>query len=152
MKDENLAIIKEASTAFSHNNIPKLLEKLANDVDWMIAGPPGILPYAGEYHGRQQVAASVAAWHQAEEIEAFEPTHFISDQDMVIVLGTYRAIIKSTRRLINIHWAHVYTLRAGLIVRFRGFLDTFAASECYTRPAMRAAAAGARAWGRPRLL
>ncbi len=152
MKEENLTIVKEASAAFSHNNIPRLLEKLAEDVDWMIAGPQSILPYAGEHHGRQQVAASVAAWHQAEEIEAFEPKNFISDGDVVIVLGTYRAIIKSTRRLLNIQWAHVYTIRGGKIIRFRGFFDTFAASESYTRPVMRAAAGSGRAWGTPRLL
>ena len=155
MEQSTLATIEEAYAAFSRSDIPALLDTLADGVDWLIPGPPNILPYAGPRRGRQQVAAFFESLHDTEEIELFRANDFIEGEDEVIVLGDYRARVKSTGRILSLQWVHVLTLSNGKIDRLRGFFDTAAAVAAHTGIAAQKIAAAAshrRDWGASRIL
>lgn len=126
MEHQNLATVEEAYAAFSRNDIPALLDVLADNVDWLMPGPPNLLPYAGPRRGPQQVAAFFEALNEAEEIELFKANDFIEGENKVIVLGSYRARARVTGRVISLQWVHVVTLCSGKIDRLHGFFDTAA--------------------------
>ena len=155
MEGQNLDTIEEAYEALFHNDIPTLLDMLADSVDWLMPGPPNILSYAGPRRGRRQVAAFFEALHENEEVELFRAKEFIEGENKIIVLGDYRARVKSTGRMISLQWAHVLTICHGKIDRWGCFFDTAAVVAAYTRTAaQRVASVGSpgRGWGVSQLL
>jgi ketosteroid isomerase-like protein len=76
----------------------------------------------------------------AEEIERFEPKEFLAQGEKVVVLGTYRARVKTTGRIVESDWVHVHILRDGKVQEFREFCDTAAAVEAYRAEKPRSAA------------
>lgn len=63
---------------------------------------------------------------QSQEIVEFQPQQFIAQDDAVVVLGLFDMRVKATGRLSRSEWAHVWTLRDSLIVRYQEQVDTAA--------------------------
>lgn len=42
--------------ALGQGNLPSLLNLLAENIEWSVAGPPDEMPLAGTHHGHNQVA------------------------------------------------------------------------------------------------
>jgi ketosteroid isomerase-like protein len=155
MEGQNLDTVEEAYEALFHNDIPTLLDLLADGVDWLMPGPQNILSYSGPRHGRQQVATFFEALHKNEEVELFRANEFVEGENKIIVLGDYRARVKLTGQMISLQWAHVLTVCHGKIDRWRGFFDTATVVAAYTRTAaQKIASAGSpeRSWGASRVL
>ena len=140
-EQENMQTVQEAYAAFGRGDIQGVLNTVADNVDWFMSGPTDIIPFAGQYKGRDQVAQFFAKLGEAEEVERFEPREFIAQGDKVIALGNYRGRIKSTGRINDIDWVHVFTLRDGKIVGFRQNYDTAATVETYRATSAQAAQA-----------
>jgi ketosteroid isomerase-like protein len=109
-------------------------------VEWFIPVPPQILQYAGQRRGREGVAQFFSLLDGAEEIERFEPKEFLAQGEKVVVLGTYRARVKTTGRIVESDWVHVHILRDAKVQEFREFCDTAAAVEAYRAEKPRSAA------------
>jgi uncharacterized protein len=124
-ENDNLRNVQQMYAAFARGDIATLLDAVADDVDWQWLGPTG-LPYAGLRRGRTEVAQFFSAIDQAIEVQQFEPREFIAQNDRVVVLGHERSRVRSTGRTFEQEWAHVYSLRDGKVVRFRGYEDTAA--------------------------
>jgi uncharacterized protein len=129
---DNIKVVQENYAAVGRGDISALLDLLTEDVDWKMAGPP-IIPWAGARRGRQQVGEFFALLGQALEFQQFEPREFIAQGDTVVVLGYERSLVKSTRRIFEQDWAHVYTLRGGRIAKCRIYEDTAAQVEALHR-------------------
>jgi uncharacterized protein len=128
--EANVQAVQELYAAFGRGDIETVLDGFAEDVEWVIPGPADI-PFAGQRHGREQVAQFFRELEQAEEIQEFEPQEYIAQADKVVVLGHYRARIKSTGRTVEGDWAHVLTLKQGRVARFREFTDTATMAAAY---------------------
>lgn len=63
------------------------------------------------------------------DIQDFRPSHFLTQADKVVVLGTSRERPKGTGRLVHFRWVHVFTLRDGRIVQFEEPADVSALVE-----------------------
>ena len=59
-------------------------------------------------------------------IQRFEPTAFIADGDRVLVLGSETARVKATGKVLEIEWAHAFTLSNGKVTAFHEYVDTAA--------------------------
>ena len=116
---------------FGQGDIPGTLRLLTDDVDWWVAGPEEILPWAGTCRGRKQVGRFLVALTETLEIQAFEPRMFVAQGETVVVLGRELARVKPTDRLCETEWVMVFTLRAGKIARFRQYHDTAAWVAAY---------------------
>jgi ketosteroid isomerase-like protein len=130
MPEANVQAVQQLYDAFRRGDIKAVLDGFAEDVEWVIPGP-SIIPHAGPRHGREQVAQFFRELEQAEEIQEFEPQEYIAQSDKVVVLGHYRARIKSTGRTTESDWAHVLTLTQAKVTRFRVYTDTAAAEAAY---------------------
>ena len=58
------------------------------------------------------------------EYTTFEPREFIAQGDQVVVIGSERARVKATGRVVDTDWVMVFTIRDGKVVRFRDYYDT----------------------------
>jgi ketosteroid isomerase-like protein len=132
-------VVEGAYDAFGRRDIPDLLGRLTDDVEWSTPGEAVGIPYAGPKRGRDEVAGFFQALAGAEEITDFRPREFIAQGDKVVVLGNYKGHVISTRREYDIDWIQVFTVRDGKISGFREFLDTAALAECYRAAAGQAA-------------
>jgi uncharacterized protein len=129
-EQQNVQIVKDAYTAFQRGDVPAILALLRDDVTWELPGPAEI-PYAGLRHGREGAAEFFRLLSESDEVLGFEPQRFLADGDLVIVLGTYEARIKSTGRVAKTDWVHVFELRDGKAVSWREYFDSAAWAQAY---------------------
>jgi ketosteroid isomerase-like protein len=125
-EQENVQVVQRLYAAFQQGDFAAFLNTLADEVKWFVPGPKQILPWAGLRKGREQVAQFFTEYAQTAEIQQFEPREFIAQGERVVVLGYRRDRVKATGRSFESEWAQVFSLRAGKIVNFRGYIDTAA--------------------------
>jgi uncharacterized protein len=150
--DNNVKTVKDAYLAYQDQNIPALLRFLTDDVRWFEIGPQDLIPTAGTREGRKQVEEFFATLEASEEVQSFKPQHFVAQGDTVVVLGELKSRVRSTGRVINSPWVHVFTLSGGKISEFRSFYDTAAAMTAYGAVQASTAKAGTSSTRRPAIL
>ena len=119
----NVRVVEGMFSSLSRGDIPGVLDRLSDDVEWRIAGPAE-LPVAGVHRGRDEVARFFRDFGQAAEFEVFEPREYLAKGDKVIVLGHERQRLRATGRVVETDWAMVFVLRDGRITRFRNYVDS----------------------------
>ena len=126
IEQENVQSVQSVYAAFGRGDIQAVLEALTDDVEWVLPGPPAVLPFAGGRSGREQVSQFFVVLAETLTFEQFEPREFIAQGDKVVVLGRSRDRMKATGRVVENEWAAVFTLRAGKIARYQVYEDTAA--------------------------
>lgn len=121
----NVDVVQGTYEAFGRGDIPALLGLLTDDVEWTFQGP-SMIPFAGPRRGRKGVAEFFSLLGETIEFQQFEPRKFVAQGDTVVVVGYERNLIKPTGRSFEQEWAHVYTLRDGMVAKGRFFEDTAA--------------------------
>ena len=125
-EQENVRAVLAAYAAFGRGDIQAILDSLTDDVEWVLPGPPEVLPFAGVRRGRGQVAQFFAALDATLVFELFEPREFVAQNDKVVVLGRSRDRMRRTGRVVENEWAAVFKLRGGKIARYQVYEDTAA--------------------------
>jgi hypothetical protein len=54
--EENVKTVQEGYAAFGRGDVPAILELLTDDIEWIEPGPPDVIPVAGTYRGKDEVA------------------------------------------------------------------------------------------------
>ena len=121
-------LIQDAYACFGRGDIPALLALTTPDVDWQFHGDHGA-GYTGRVRGHAQLAEWFGEVARLDDIQAFEPREFLAGADHVTVIGHERTIARTTGRVFETPWVHVWRLREGRIAGFTGFFDTQAAAE-----------------------
>ena len=137
-EQENVQTVKEAYAAFERGDITSLLNLVSEDVEWHMPGPSDIIPFAGEFRGREGVGRFFAALGGAEDVEIFEPREFVAQGDKVVVMGRYRGRIKANGQVDDIEFVHVFNVRDGHITNYRQYNDTAPTVAAYSASAARA--------------
>lgn len=127
---DNTRLVQEAYGAFGRGDIPAVLDRLTDDIEWHLTGPKE-LPLAGTRRGRKEVAEFFSRLNELEEILAFEPKEFIAEGDTVAAVVHYRTRVKSTGRIVQSDLVQIFSVQNGKITRFRQFYDTAAAHYGY---------------------
>jgi ketosteroid isomerase-like protein len=130
---QNTEIVQRMYHAFVEGDIGTVLAHLADDVEWVVPGPAE-LPYAGTYHGREEVAQFFHRLGESTDFEEFAPYEYIAQGDRAVALGTDRERSRATGRATENRWAMTFTLRDGRVSHFASYHDTAAATAIH-RPA-----------------
>ena len=125
MTEENLSVIRQGYEAFGRGDMDAMLQSFDEQITWVTPGPPD-LATSGKRTGRQEVAGFFASVNQLFDIQRFEPREFIARGDLVVVLGSETAAARSTGKVIELDWVHVFTMRNGKVTAFQEFFDTAA--------------------------
>jgi hypothetical protein len=133
-EQRNLETVRSAYAAFTRGDVQGVLDLLTDDVEWELPGPSQI-PYAGIFHGKNDVAEFFRILAQTEDVEQFQPQRFFSDGDMVIVTGRYAARVKNTGKNATTDWVHAFTFRNGKVARWREYFDTASFAKAYEKAA-----------------
>jgi ketosteroid isomerase-like protein len=124
-EQDNIRVVREMFAAFVRGDAQAVLDTLADDVEWRLAGPTQVT-YAGIRRGKDKVADFFKVIAEASEFEQFEAEEFLAQGDKVVAFGHERQRIKSTGQVVENDWAMVFTLRDGKIARYRNYVDTAA--------------------------
>lgn len=127
---ENKQLVMQGYQKFLNKDINGLLELFTDDIEW-IGAKAEELPFAGDYHGKNEVVQYFTQLEQAQEAQMYEPRDFIAEGDKVVVTGQSRWTVKSTGQTYDNPWVHVFTLRDGKVARFVQYNDTAAAAKAY---------------------
>jgi hypothetical protein len=61
---------------------------LADDVEWLVAGPSAILPWAGTFQGKEEVSRWFQLLRETMEYEQFDVREFIASGDTVVLIAS----------------------------------------------------------------
>jgi ketosteroid isomerase-like protein len=123
-------LVMQAYQMYQDKNIKGLLALFQDDIEW-IGTESDYIPFAGNYHGKDQVAQFFSKLEQAQDVIRFEPQTYIAEGDKVAVTGIASWNVKATGQTYDDPWAHVFTIRDGKISRFQHYDHTAAAEAAY---------------------
>jgi ketosteroid isomerase-like protein len=129
---QNKQLVMRVYEMYKNKDIKGILALCDEKIEW-IAPDSDYIPFAGSFHGRDQVAQFFSKLEQSQDVIRFEPQNFIAEGDKVAVTGAASWHAKSTGLTYDSPWAHVFTLRDGKIARFEQYSHT-AAAEAAFRP------------------
>jgi ketosteroid isomerase-like protein len=119
LRNENIAVVRRLYEA--HGNPEIVRQLLAPDVRWEVV--PGF-PYSDVYHGPKGVFDFFTRLFGDFEDWHTEPSELFETADRIIGIGIYSARAKATGKTFKAQFAHVWTLRDGVIVRLQQCADT----------------------------
>ena len=121
---ENLEIIREIYDAVGRGDVPAILDRVTDDVDWSAEADSRAAPWYGPRAGQAGVAAFFRDLADSIEITEFTPHGFAAGQDDVhlLVRWTFRSLATGREASMTMH--HYWRLRDGKIEYFRGSEDT----------------------------
>ncbi len=108
-----------------HGDEP-LLPALADDVEWWVAGPPNILPWAGTFRGRDAVERWFTELNELMDYRSFEATEFFADGDTVVVVHQASGVAKPTGAAFETEIVRIWTVRDGEVSRVGSYYDRHA--------------------------
>ena len=119
IESKNIVAVRRFYEARGNPEIVKTL--LAPDVRWeVVAG----FPHSGVYQGLNGVFDFFTRLFGDFEDWRTEPSEILAAGDRVIGLGFYSARSKATGRSFKARFAHVWTMRDGVIIRLQQCADT----------------------------
>jgi ketosteroid isomerase-like protein len=120
-KTENKNIVAVRRLYEAHGNPDIVKTVLAPDVRWEVVEG---FPHSGVYQGLNGVVDFFTRLFGDFEDWHTEPAEIFEAGDRVIGLGFYSARAKATGRRFEARFAHVWTVRDGVIVRLQQCADT----------------------------
>jgi len=116
----NVAVVRRLYEARGNPEI--ISQVLARDVRWEVVDG---FPYGAVYEGLDSVLRDFFG-RLFTDIDEFvaEGSEFFESGDHVIALGNYSGHARKTGKRFTARFAHVWTLRDGLIVRLQQCADT----------------------------
>ena len=124
-EQENLHIVQRIYRAIVEGDIPTRLSLVTDDFDLTFFGSEKIR-WAGRWRGKDGLGRFLGTIAEALEFQVFSPDEFIAAGNNVVVLGHERCRVRATGKVVDASWAHVWTVRGGLICRHLEYSDTAA--------------------------
>ena len=124
----NAATVQELYAAFGRGDVPSILAKLAEDVEWEYAASPSTeVPWLQPRRGRAAVAGFFEAL-VALEFKKFQPTQMLESGNTVVALLDIEATVKATGKPLNeTDEMHLWRFNDdGSVASFRHGSDTYA--------------------------
>jgi uncharacterized protein len=124
---DHIATVKEIYAAFGRGDIPAILDRVADDVDWdpapTSAREAGV-PWLAHRSGRDGVAEFFASLAPLE-FPRFEPHTFLADDDRVAAIIRVEIRVKASGHTIAEDEIHLWTFDgAGMVCAFQHVVDT----------------------------
>lgn len=122
---DNLKTIEEIYTAFGRGDIPAILGRLAEGVEWEYGTAPNGVPWLQPRRGRGEVAAFFESLRLLD-IRKFAPKTLIEGRGVVVALIDVELTVKKTGKpIVEEDEVHLWHFDAeGRVIRFRHRVDT----------------------------
>ena len=119
------ALVHELYDAYARGDSERVAQLIDDDIDWIIHGPVQVFPFLGPRRSKAEVLKTLADIADGYAIERYEPEIVIVDEDRAAVLSNVALRQRATNRMLSVRLANFLRFRAGKLVEFREFSDTF---------------------------
>lgn len=118
----NLKAIKEHYAGSDAKDLDAMMAPVTGETEWTeMAG----FPYAGTYVGPDQIVAGVFVQIDRDWRDyRFELERLVDGGDVIVGIGTYSGVCRSSGKDVRARVTHVWTMRDARVVRFEQFTDT----------------------------
>ena len=125
---KNIQVVQQLLIALRRGDIPGVLDKLADDVQWRAWGPAERPPGLETLYGKVQVGKFLAELKD-RDFQEFEPQEFVAQGEQVMVLGQASQPIQRNSQIVPLDWVMVFELDGNKIVRYQYCDDAVVAIE-----------------------
>lgn len=125
-------LVEKMYHAFVQGTLEILYDALDENVEWAVHGTSDI-PFAGTFHGVSEVKRFISILAETTDVTRFDVERFITQDDTVVVTGSESVRIKDTGKTANLHWADIWTVKNGKIVKFQEYGANAEMAEAYRR-------------------
>lgn len=129
-EQKNTQLIKHAYSAFQKGDVPTILKMISSDFEWSSPELKDV-PFSGSFRGREKMAEYFKSIGENLDILRFEPQNFIAQNDIVVVLGEEQCRVKSTGKVYQNKWSHVFMVRNGIIMKGTEYSNTIAVMSAF---------------------
>ena len=121
----NISTIQELYNAFRRGDIPMILSKLSDEIEWEYGVISTTVPWLQRGVGHEGASAFFASL-EGMEIHTFVPKMFFEGDNIVVVLLDVEFTVKATgKRVFEEDEIHIWWFDAeGKVARFRHRVDT----------------------------
>ena len=121
----NVDTVHAMYQAFLRGDVPMILSRLAEDVEWEYGGGSTDVPWLQPRQGRDSVPGFFASL-EAMEFHRFEPTQLLGEGNLVLAVIDIEATVKATgKRLVEVDEVHIWRFNdKGEVQKFRHRADT----------------------------
>lgn len=125
-------VVREMYEAFGRGDIPAILAKLDENVEWEYGFAPNEVPWLQSRRGRNEVGKFFESL-AALEFNNFVPTAILEGEKVVVALVNLTLTVKKTgKKIADEDEVHVWRFNdAGKVVRFRHCADTHQHVQAY---------------------
>lgn len=123
------AAVDDLYAAYASNDNDKLATMIDDDIDWCIHGPVAVFPFQGARQGKAAVLAALGEIARDYALQHYTPDVIVTEGDRAAVMSDVAFTQRATGRLLRMRVANFLRFRAGRLVEFREFLDSFDAAE-----------------------
>jgi len=95
-----------------------------DDAVWSYCGPPAVLPFCGQHHGKAAVDEVYRRMFDFIEVSDFETPFLLVEGDKSAAMFCVRGRLSKSGRTVTARGAHFIRWRAGHIVAFHAMLDS----------------------------
>jgi uncharacterized protein len=127
----NIAIVQNCYALFFRGDLPGLIAQMTDDIVWESVGSRADYPILGEWKGKEGVMKFFETLVATHEFTEFTPKQFSADGDTVFVRGHYAFKVKKNGRVAEADWVMIFTLKDGLVHRFREHTNTAALAAAW---------------------
>lgn len=128
MNQSNTAVIQNVYSAFNQGDLQAVLANVDTGAEWVNYGPSSV-PYFGDFTGR--ITDFFAAIGQSTTNGKVTVDRYMDAGDSVIAEARWTATVKGTGAQLDAPVAHIFTLRAGKVISWRGYADTAAVAAAH---------------------
>lgn len=119
---QNIETIQEMYEAFGRGDVPFILLKLTDDVNW-VSHLDSVVPWSGNFSGKTRVKAFFEAIFQSVDVEAFEPQEWVANMDTVVSVGEFACRVRATGKRARTRWVFIWKFREEKICSYEQFHD-----------------------------
>lgn len=121
--------VDQLYNAFKQGDINAVLNSLSRDCIWEVMGQPDI-PYAGIYHGRDDVKEFFGKLNDSLDMSDFTVEHILENGNLVIASGHMNAMARKTNKRFSTMWCMTFEFNDNEeCVHFRDCFDTLACAR-----------------------
>lgn len=130
-KHKSTVLVQAIFGAFLRGDVPAILDKLSDNVEWTVARPMDGVPVFGTFKGKDGVKKFLETLAGGSEIKVFDPNEYIAQYDKVVALVHIEAVIKSSGKAYAQDAVMVWTVKDGKVTKFHAYDDTEAVSSAW---------------------
>lgn len=125
-------VVERFFTAIAGGDVDAALMLLADDVTWFVPGDRSLVPWVGQWRGKDEMRVFFGIIATVAEPRAFALRKLLADEGDVVVLGRFAYYYPGSGRLYDDEFAMHFTVTDGRISSYRIHEDSFALANAYT--------------------